>query len=359
MTRSKAPTLLPQPAGPPWWGSVMGTAILANLASLHGYSVPAWLILAIAWILLIAQSVGFARRVHHDRTVLTDALTIPGEATGWGMVSMGILAVGAATAQIIPDTWGIDAVLWTIGTILGIAITPWFCAKILTHRAGQPVFAWGLPVVAPMVSATGGANLSGHVPPAFELPTLVVATGCFALTLTCALPIFAYVYAHGWPPINASVSAFIPLGVVGQSTAAAHALSQHWERHGWHWTDAADHYGIIMACIASAPCPGPTPASSAACATTWRLRLVGGPPPSPSARAAWGPGRRAGPASARSFSSCLPSIGCGPAPAACWRACGTTSTATHSRLRWHHSPPEGLDLKPQSRGRAAARGLPR
>lgn len=249
MTRSNAPTLLPQPAGPPWWGSVMGTAILANLASLHGYPAPAWLILAIAWILLIAQSVGFARRVHHDRTVLTDALTIPGEATGWGMVSMGILAVGAATAQIIPDTWGIDAVLWTIGTILGIAITPWFCAKILTHRAGQPVFAWGLPVVAPMVSATGGANLSGHVPAAFELPTLVVATGCFALTLTCALPIFAYVYAHGWPPINASVSAFIPLGVVGQSTAAAHALSQHWERHGWHWTDAADHYGIIMACI--------------------------------------------------------------------------------------------------------------
>ncbi|WP_254873062.1 hypothetical protein [Schaalia sp. Marseille-Q2122] len=57
----------------------------------------------------------------------------------------------------------------------------------------------------------------------------MVALSCFFLALSLGLVIFAYAYQRHWRtapvPLVASASSWIPLGLVGQSTAATQALA--------------------------------------------------------------------------------------------------------------------------------------
>jgi len=153
------------------------------------------------------------------------------------MVAMGLLSVGAATATVLP-AWIptlsgtgvlIDGVLWILGTVLGLATTIGFTTVLVRGGAGAPSTVWGLAVVPPMVSATVGAGLVPHLTPTLQVAMLLVCLSCFALSLTLGGVIFAIAYHHHWrvagPAIAASTTAWIPLGVVGQSTAAAQAMA--------------------------------------------------------------------------------------------------------------------------------------
>ena len=100
---------------------------------------------------------------------------------------------------------------------------------------GAPTTTWGLPIVPPMVSATTGSALVPHLATREGQLLLVITTvACFFLALVLGLVVFAVAYRHHWRvaplPLAASTSAWIPLGVVGQSTAAAQAIAVQAQR---------------------------------------------------------------------------------------------------------------------------------
>ncbi|QKE83422.1 TDT family transporter [Arthrobacter sp. NEB 688] len=240
-SRTTATTL--PPAGPAWYPAVMGTGILATLlqahaggsAALHG---AALVVVAIAWAVLLGLTAAFATRVVTRpgtlRASVTDLATLP----LWGTVAMGLLSVGAATAAVLPgssaaelvDPVAVDAVLWVAGTALGLVTALGFAALLVRGHPGAPSPVWGLPVVPPMVSATTAAPLVAHLDGAGSRFLLVLlAWACFGLALVLGTLVFAVAYHHHWrvSPLEPAVapSAWIPLGVVGQSTAAAVSLS--------------------------------------------------------------------------------------------------------------------------------------
>lgn len=231
------------PPGPVWYPAVMGTGILATLLQAHaGGARPlhdaALVVLVLGWTALVGLTAAFAVRCARQpgtlRASVTDLATLP----SWGTVSMGLLAVGAATLAVLPaaglgslvDPVVVDAVLWTAGTLLGLVTALGFAALLVRGHPGPPSPAWGLPVVPPMVSATTGASLVPHLGAGGpRLLLVLLAWTCFALALVLGSLVFAVVYHHHWrvSPLDPAVapSAWIPLGIVGQSTAAAVSLS--------------------------------------------------------------------------------------------------------------------------------------
>ena len=117
-----APVALP-PAGPAWYGAVMGTGILATLTqTLAPGSGVAPALLAIGWILLVGLTGGFAVRSVRVPGTLAASIRV-GQLPLWGMVSMGVLSIGPATATVLP-AWIptlagpavlADVVLWIAG----------------------------------------------------------------------------------------------------------------------------------------------------------------------------------------------------------------------------------------------------
>lgn len=262
------------PAGPAWFGAVMGTGILATLLQLNATALSwaaalAPVVLLVGWGLLVGLSIGYARRVLADPQVLRVGWSDPTTRAQWGMVSMGILAVGSATLTVWPEHVAgdagpalvADAVLWTVGTLLGLLTAVGFTVMLVRGGTrgiggvGRPGFVWGLPVVPPMVSATCGAALVPHVgSAATRLVLVAVLVACFVLALGLGTSIFVVVYRHHLfaepVPVAAATSSWIPLGVVGQSTAAAQAIAGqaspllHARAGGIH--DLADAYGLVM-----------------------------------------------------------------------------------------------------------------
>jgi tellurite resistance protein TehA-like permease len=224
-------------AGPAWFGAVMGTGILATLTqTLVPGSWAALALLVVGWVLLVGLSGGFAVRSVRSPGTLTASLRAA-QLPLWGMVAMGLLSLGAATATVLPP-WVpalsgvavvVDGALWVAGTLLGLGTAVGFTAVLIRAEASTPTTVWGLAVVPPMVSATVGAGLLPHLTPSLQVAMLVVTVTCFALSLTLGGVIFALAYHHHWRvaglPIAASTTSWIPLGVVGQSTAAAQAMA--------------------------------------------------------------------------------------------------------------------------------------
>ncbi len=230
------------PAGPVWFPSVMGTGILATLlgqrsAEVTGLQIAAVALLCLGWALLLGLSATFAIRTRRDRSVLYASVT-SSAVPMWGAVSMGLLSTGAATLTVAPllhpaltdAALLVDALLWSVGTLVGLATAFGFAALLIRQSVGQPSAVWGLPVVPPMVSATTAAALVPHLEsPLGRITLLAVAAGCFFLSLVLGAVVFGVAYYHHWRvdpiPIAASATAWIPLGIVGQSMAANQALA--------------------------------------------------------------------------------------------------------------------------------------
>lgn len=232
------------PAGPAWYPTVMGTGILATLLQLHAgvlgpaAGAAAVALLVLAWTVLVVLTTLFAARVVRDPGVLRASVADRGVLPLWGTVAMGLLAVGSATFTVVPPlspslrpvAVHVDASLWGVGTLLGLATALGFTTVLVRERPGPPTLVWGLPIVPPMVSATTGAALVPEAPGATgQMLLLAVTLGCFALALTLGVVVFGVGYHHHWrrTPLDlaASPSAWIPLGIVGQSTAAAQAIA--------------------------------------------------------------------------------------------------------------------------------------
>ena len=265
-----APALVPM--GPPWWGAVMGPGILGPLTQLH---VGAWsagavlarFFLVAGWLLMVSFAATFIVRVARSVQVWRASVSGVGS-SAWGMVAMGILAVGAATGAVLPAwnaaltelAWKADRTLWLIGTVIGFLSTFGFAVALLRNRPAEPRPAWGLAIVPPMVSATSGAPFVAQLSsPLAALGLLTFLGACFVCSLTLGIVIFTAAYHHHLRidpiPVPLSISSWIPLGVVGQSTAAAQAIAGQSERFLLPAAAPAAHtiadvYGYLMLSIA-------------------------------------------------------------------------------------------------------------
>lgn len=208
MTPAAHPKL--PPIGPAWAGILMGLSIAASLSHAHGVPVLPGALFVAATVVLVAIALGWARYRNPDFS--------QGGLGAWGMVAMGVLAHGSAGASVTGlEVW--QAACWIAATPLGL----WACLRQLRGFFGPPAFTWGLALVAPMVSATSGAQLweRGY----YGDWMWWTALGCFGLSLLVGVPTFAKVYLSR-PAVAPAMAGtyWIPLGIVGQSTAAAQIL---------------------------------------------------------------------------------------------------------------------------------------
>lgn len=226
---------------PNWFAVVMGTGIIAvatsslpvDLPGRRGIALAFWMLaVALLAVLVTAFAVHWVRHTEHARGYAHSATMFP----FYGALPMAVLTVGTGTAAIgstvIPAglAFGIAGALWAIGTVGGLATSGLMAMRlrVATDR-GTPVPAWLMPVVPPMVSAATGAALVTHLPGGW--PRVAMLSGCYALftlTLVFALVVVALVASEfrerGLPPLQALPTMWIPLGIVGQSIAAANNL---------------------------------------------------------------------------------------------------------------------------------------
>lgn len=181
--------------GPNWYAAVMGTAIVANAGAVLPLTAPGlrtayqvvWALSALMLLtLLAARTVHWVRHGDQARRHLLD----PSVAPFYGCLAMALLAVGGGTLAVGRDVIGepaalaADAVLWTLGTLVGLtaaAAIPYLMVTRHRIETGSASPVWLLPLVAPMVSAALGPALVPHLPAASgRRPCCSPATPCSA-----------------------------------------------------------------------------------------------------------------------------------------------------------------------------------
>ncbi|MEV0527491.1 TDT family transporter [Streptomyces sp. NPDC050439] len=230
--------------GPNWYAAVMGTAIIAGAGATLPVHVPGLRTACTAvWALslLMLASLLAARTLHwiHHRDQARAHLLDPAVAPFYGCLSMALLAVGGG-AVLVGEDWigttaavALDAVLFTAGTVIGLAAAvaiPYL--MVVKHRIepDQASPVWLLPLVAPMVSAALGPLLVPHLPQGQAQQTLLYA--CFAMfglsllaTLVMLPMIFARLLTGGPYPLALTPALFLVLGPLGQSTTAVNKFA--------------------------------------------------------------------------------------------------------------------------------------
>lgn len=229
--------------GPNWFAAVMGTGIVANAAATLPGTAPGLLVLARGvWVLdaalLLVVVVGTALHWLHHPAAARRHLEDPVMAHFYGAPAMALLTVGAGALLLgqpllgVDGAVAVDAVLWTVGTVLGLvtAVAVPYRA-FTTHRVGMDAAfgGWLMPVVPPMVSAATGPLLIAQLPPGDARLTLQLACMMmFGLTLVTSLMIITMIWSrlmhHQVGAAAAVPTLWIVLGPVGQSITAAHTL---------------------------------------------------------------------------------------------------------------------------------------
>ena len=229
--------------GPNWFASVMGTGIVAIAAvglPVHpaGVEIAATVVWACAAALLVILcAVTVAHWVRHPLAARSH-LDHPVMSHFYGAPAMAFLTVGAGALAVGPRVLGAhvalvaDAVLWSIGTALGLAtaaVVP-YRSFVRGSASGDAAFGgWLMPVVPPMVSAATGAALIPHLPAGQARQTMLLFYyGCFGLALVCSLVIITLIWQrlmhHGIGAAAAVPTLWIVLGPLGQSITAVHHL---------------------------------------------------------------------------------------------------------------------------------------
>lgn len=230
---------------PNWFASIMGTGIVANAAAilplggeaLRPVALVVWLLAATLLVaLLVATAAHWASapivaRTHHRHPVMVHF---------YGAPPMALLTVGAGTLLVGRDLVGldaavaIDAVLWSVGTVLGLVTA--VAVPVLTFlrddvEPDAPFGGWLMPIVPPMVSAATGALLVPFLPAGEPRAALLLASyAMFGATLLASVFVVAMVWsrlAHRTiGALGAVPTLWIVLGPLGQSVTAAALLGR-------------------------------------------------------------------------------------------------------------------------------------
>ena len=221
----------------------MGTGIVATAAAtlpvqwpgLRGFATAIW-VLAAGWLLVLAA----AEIVHwsrHRQAALGHARN-PVMVQFYGAPPMALLTVGAGALLLGPGLIGahaalmIDAVLWPLGTLAGLASSLAVPYLMFTRLRAAPDAAFGgwlMPVVPPMVSAATGALLIPHLPAGQARLTLLLACyAMFGISLIASVVVITQLWQrlvrHSVGPAAMVPTLWIVLGPLGQSITAAGLL---------------------------------------------------------------------------------------------------------------------------------------
>lgn len=226
------------PYGPNWYTAVMGTGIVAvTLQGLPFHVAGAGAAALAFWVaalaLLLAVTTTMLLTWRREPALLRRQYDDPAMAPFYGAPAMALMTVGAgALALGVPGALGLDAALWTAGTVLGIGTAVAVPLRAITvHELADDSASptWLMPVVPPMVSATTGAALVPHVPAGQAQQTLLlVCYALFGMTLLAGVLVLSQVWQrllrYGAPAAAGLPTVWIVLGFLGQSTAAVQHL---------------------------------------------------------------------------------------------------------------------------------------
>ena len=229
--------------GPNWFASVMGTGIVATAAAtlpvpwpgLREFATVVW-VLAAGWLVVLAAAeiVAWTR---HRGAALGHARD-PVMVQFYGAPPMALLTVGAGALLLGPAVIGahaalvVDAVLWPLGTLGGLASSLAVPYLMFTRLRAAPDAAFGgwlMPVVPPMVSAATGALLIPHLPAGqLRLSLLLACYAMFGISLIASMIVITQLWQrlvrHSIGPAAMVPTLWIVLGPLGQSITAASLL---------------------------------------------------------------------------------------------------------------------------------------
>ncbi len=229
--------------GPNWFASVMGTGIVANAAATLPLRLPGLLLVARGvWVLdLVLLLVVLGATVlhwHHHPARARGHLADPVMSHFYGAPAMALMTVGAGALLVgtpllgEPLAVGLDAVLWTTGTLLGLWTAIAVPYRVFTSNEvgiDSAFGGWLMPIVPPMVSAATGPLLLPHLPEGqWQLAMQLVCSMMFGLALLASLVVISLIWSrlahHGIGAAAAVPTLWIVLGPLGQSVTAAHTL---------------------------------------------------------------------------------------------------------------------------------------
>ncbi|WP_415972007.1 TDT family transporter [Rhodococcus sp. 077-4] len=228
---------------PNWFAAVMGTGIVATagatlpvqFSALHVFAVAVWVIAATA-LFVIGGAFALHWTGHRDQAVAY--ARHPVMVQFYGAPPMALLTVGAGAGLLGSDLLGptaataLFAALWIAGTVTGLATSVAVPFRMITSAHREQVTAlpaWLMPVVPPMVSASTGALLLSHLPEGqWRLALLCACYAMFGLSLIVGMITLTLIYGRllhgGLPPVDATPTVWITLGLIGQSITAANLL---------------------------------------------------------------------------------------------------------------------------------------
>jgi tellurite resistance protein TehA-like permease len=189
----------------------MGTGIITIAATLlprwfagqRGLAVGAWILAAALLVALILVTA--VHWIRYPETARGHALS-PAMAPFYGAPPMAMLTVGAGALLVgrrvigVHDALILDFVLWTAGTITGLAaavMVPYLMFTRHELRLSDTLGSWLMPIVPPMVSAATGAALIAHLPSGQPQVTLLIA--CYAMVglgLIASLAVITMLWAR-------------------------------------------------------------------------------------------------------------------------------------------------------------------
>jgi C4-dicarboxylate transporter/malic acid transport protein len=230
--------------GPNWYTSIIGTGIVANAAALLPVHAPAlrsfalgvWVLAAsLLLALTLATAAHWLRHSENARGHHRD----PAMAPFYGAPPMALLTVGAGALLVGKDLIGasaaitVDEILWTLGTVTGLASTIVIPYLMFTHHdleLKHTLATWLMPIVPPMVSAATGAALVAHLPVGQDrLALLLACYAMFGISLLASLIIITLLWGRlayeGVGPARTVPTLWIVLGPLGQSITAVGLLA--------------------------------------------------------------------------------------------------------------------------------------
>lgn len=221
----------------------MGTGIVANAAATLPVDLPGLMTFArVVWVLdlallVVVSAATLAHWIHHTGTARRH-LDDPVMSHFYGAPAMGLMTVGAGALLVAQPVVGqstavgLDFVLWTSGTLLGLWTAVAVPYKAFTTHEVKPDTAFGgwlMPVVPPMVSAATGPLLLPYLPAGqWQLTMQLACSMMFGLTIVASLVVITLIWSrlvhHKVGAAAAVPTLWIVLGPLGQSVTASHTL---------------------------------------------------------------------------------------------------------------------------------------
>ena len=220
---------------PSWFSVNMGTGIISILLSTAPYQFTGLKYIAIVFyvlnciLFLTFLTITIARYIMFP-SVFTKMLYHPAQSMFTGTFPMAIATIANATVLLVVPThgrWAINLAwsLWWVEvffTVLTCFGVPFVMFRVHELQLDKMTATWLLPIVPAVVTAASGGLLSTVLEPTHGLITLIFSYCLWGMGMGLSFLVIA-LYLHRLtiykiPGSEVVVSAFLPLGPLGQGT---------------------------------------------------------------------------------------------------------------------------------------------